>query len=215
MSPVVVDGAEVAQQQNRLRIEAERSLTSVQSALADKRELLARLVVAWRATMTDAGRRLVALQVALTRAMAAQPDDPRWAGLSARVVQALTAWTALAQGYAAYERPATDAELGQKVEVGVAPAVLVVGIVGAAVIALSITGVAWAVVHYEKARTLQQEVALLERDPTLAPMLTSLNQSAGAAPAKPTAGVGMGLAFALGLGALGTLALWFATRSSR
>jgi hypothetical protein len=98
--------------------------------------------------------------------------------LQARTVELLTAWSAHARGYTQYERPATEAEKGGAIQIGAAPVVIIAIAVAGAVIAVSLTGVAWAVVHFKEAQTLADEIALLERDPALADAIARINESA-------------------------------------
>ena len=120
-------------------------------------------------------------------------------------MELLTAWTAHAQGYTQYERPATEAERAGAVRVSGAPAVIIALAAAGAVIAVSLTGVAWAVVHYKEAQTLADEIALIERDPSLAEAIARVNESAPSSsppvdPTKPGGGGGWGwLLAALGL----------------
>jgi len=163
---------------NDMRIAAEQSLASVQASMQSKADALARVVAAYRSLVANTGARLVRAQVMVIQALAAKPGDPALTALLKRTVELLTVWTAHARGYTAYERPASDAERPQAIRVGVAPAVIIVIAIAGAVIAVSVTGVAWAVVHYKQAQTLSDEVALIEKNPSLADALAKLNQTA-------------------------------------
>jgi hypothetical protein len=129
----------------------------------------------------------------VTRALAAKPGDPTLTALLKRTIELLTVWAAHAQGYTAYERPASDAERPQAIRVGVAPAVIIVIAIAGAVIAVSVTGIAWAVVHYKEAQVLSDEIALIEQNPALADAIAKVNQSApSSSPADDAASMGGG-----------------------
>ncbi len=85
-----------------------------------------------------------------------------------------------------YERPADEAEKGNAVQIGWAGIVIALAVAGA-VIAVAFTGVAWAVVHYKEAQTLSDEVALVEKNPSIADQLAKINETApsSAPPAPP------------------------------
>ncbi len=178
-----------------MRLSAETSIASVQSALVDRAESLARVVAAYRALLATTGARIIQAQARVIQARAQNPNDPTLAALQARTVEMLTAWTAHVSGYTAYERPASDAERGKAIRIGVAPAVIVVAVAGA-VIAVSVTGIAWAVVHYKEASVLADEVALIEQNPALADALAKVNQTAptnnSGGPDAPGSGGGWG-----------------------
>ena len=176
-TPIPVDRDTVVTLINDLRIVAERSLASVEAFAAKDAPTLAKVVVGYRAIVTDTGTRLVRAQAAVTQALANKPGDPALTALLKRTIELLTVWTAHARGYAAYERPATEAEKSGAVSVGWAGVVIALAVAGA-VIAVAFTGVAWAVVHYKEAQTLADEVALVERDPSIAPALAQVNASA-------------------------------------
>ena len=167
---------------NDMRIAAEQSLARVEAYAATNAQALAKVVVGYRAIVADTGARLVRAQVQITIALSKKPGDPTLTALLKRTIELLTLWTAHAKGYTVYERPATEAEKGNAVRVGVAPAVIIAIAVGAAVIAVSITGVAWAVVHYKEAQTLSDEVSIVERNPSLADALARLNTTAPSSP---------------------------------
>ena len=177
--PVSTDA--VVRLMNDMRITAEQSLASVEAYAQTNAQALARVVVAYRHVVADTGARLVRLQIAITKVLAASPGDPTLTALLKRSIEMLTAWTAHAKGYTQYERPATDAENGQAVSVGWAGVVIALAVAGA-VIAVSFTGVAWAVVHYKHAQTLSDEIALVERNPALVDSLARLNSTAPNAP---------------------------------
>jgi hypothetical protein len=121
------------------------------------------------------------------QARSKNPTDPTLIAMERRTVELLTAWTAHARGYTAYERPATEAEKGGAIVIGVAPVVIIAIAVAGAVIAVSVTGIAWAVVHYKEATILADEVAIIEQNPALADALAKLNESApSSAPPDPT-----------------------------
>lgn len=206
-----LDGNAVATLINRYRIEAETSIAAVQASLNARKDDLAAVVAGWRSVMFDVGARLARAHAAFVTALARDPNNPKLRTTVGRVSELLEMWAALAQGYAAYERPATETEQTRAVRVGVAPAVvLIVAIAGVATVALSITGVCWAVVHFEKAKALRDEIEAIERDPTLAPLLTRINETQpGAAP--ETKGGGGGALVLGGLAAVGLLGaiVWF------
>jgi hypothetical protein len=166
---------------NDMRIAAEQSLASVEAYAKTNVQALARIVLAYRSVVADTGARLVRLQVKVTQALAAKPGDPTLTALLKRTVEMLTAWSAHARGYTQYERPATAAEKGQAVSVGWAGVVIAVAVAGA-VIAVSFTGVAWAVVHYKHAQTLSDEIAMVERNPSLVDALARINTTAPSSP---------------------------------
>ena len=180
-TPIPVDRDTVVTLINDLRIVAERSLASVEAFAAKDAPTLAKVVVGYRAIVTDTGTRLVRAQAAVTQALANKPGDPALTALLKRTIELLTVWTAHARGYAAYERPATEAEKSGAVSVGWAGVVIALAVAGA-VIAVAFTGVAWAVVHYKEAQTLSDEVAIVERDPSLADALAKLNTTAPSTP---------------------------------
>lgn len=177
METVAVSADAVAERIQAMRISAEQSLARVQTAAATNASSLARVVASYRGIIADAGGRLVRAQAAIVAALAARPGDPTLTALLKRSIELLTAWTAHARGYTAYERPASDAEKGQAVAIGWAGIVIALAVAGA-VIAVSFTGVAWAVVHYKEAQTLADEVALIERNPALAEPIAKVNQTA-------------------------------------
>lgn len=166
---------------NDLRIQAEQSLAKVEAYATTNAQALAKVVVAYRAVLFDTGGRLIRTQAAVTQALANKPGDPRLTALLKRTIELLTVWTAHAKGYAAYERPATETEKSGAVSVGWAGVVIALAVAGA-VIAVAFTGVAWAVVHYKEAQTLSDEVAIVERDPSLADALAKLNTTAPSTP---------------------------------
>jgi hypothetical protein len=178
---------------NDMRIAAEQSIASVQASIESKSDGLARVVAAYRALVASTGARLIRAQVSVTRALAAKPGDPTLTALLKRTIELLTVWAAHAQGYTAYERPASDAERPQAIRVGVAPAVIIVIAIAGAVIAVSVTGIAWAVVHYKEAQVLSDEIALIEQNPALADAIAKVNQSApSSSPADDAASMGGG-----------------------
>lgn len=177
MEPVAVNADAVAERIQAMRISAELSLARVQSAAETNASSLARVVASYRTLIADAGGRLVRTQAAIVRALAAKPGDPALTSLLKRSIELLTSWTAHAKGYTAYERPASDAEKGQAVAIGWAGIVIALAVAGS-VIAVSFTGVAWAVVHYKEAQTLADEVAIIERNPSLAEPLAKVNSTA-------------------------------------
>lgn len=188
MSTLPVSAGAVLERMNAMRISAELSLSQVRTYLASNPQPLARIVAAYRALVAEAGRRIIAAQAKIIQARSRNPTDPRLIALEARTVELLTMWSAHAQGYSQYERPATQAEKAGAIEVGVAPVVIIAIVIGAAVITVSLTGMAWAVVHYKEAQTLSDEIALLERDPTLAEAIAKINASApSSTPPDPTA----------------------------
>jgi hypothetical protein len=178
---------------NDMRIAAEQSIASVQASIESKSDGLARVVAAYRALVASTGARLIRAQVSVTRALAAKPGDPTLTALLKRTIELLTVWAAHAQGYTAYERPASDAERPQAIRVGVASAVIIVIAIAGAVIAVSVTGIAWAVVHYKEAQVLSDEIALIEQNPALADAIAKVNQSApSSSPADDAASMGGG-----------------------
>jgi hypothetical protein len=177
-STLPVSAEAVSERMQAMRISAELSLSRVQTYAETNANALAKVVAGYRAILAGSGSRLVRTQVAVIQALAAKPGDPALSALLRRTVELLTSWSAHAKGYGAYERPATAAERGGAIEVGVAPVVIIAIAVAGAVIAVSMTGIAWAVVHYKEAQTLSDEIALIERDPSLADAIAKLNQSA-------------------------------------
>jgi hypothetical protein len=191
-----------------MKAAADSAMSRVQAALTTDATALGRIVSQYRSTLADIGPRVVAVHKRVAEARAKDPANPVLLALQARTTGMLGQWMAHTRGYAAEERPATEAEKGKAIQVGFVP-VLIAVVAGGAVVSLSLAGVAWAVVHYEEAQTLQQQVAAVERDPSLAAPLATLNQTApsSGAPTLPTPGNDKGgggwgwIAAALGLGA--------------
>ena len=196
-----VSASSVLERMNAMRISAEQSLSQVQAYLASNPQPLARVVAGYRALLADSGRRIVQAQVKVIQARAKNPTDPTLIALERRTVELLTMWTAHAQGYSAYERPATEAEKTGAIQIGVAPVVIIAIVIGAAVIAVSLTGIAWAVVHYKEAQTLSEEIALVERDHSLADAIAKINATAPSSvpPTPPDPPGGGGWLWFLGL----------------
>jgi hypothetical protein len=194
MSTLAVSIEAVRERMNAMRISAEQSLSRVRTHLASNPQPLAKVVAGYRALVADVGRRIIEAQVRVIQARSKNPDDARLQALQQRTVELLTAWSAHAKGYTQYERPATAAEKNGAIEVGAAPAVIIAIAVAGAVIAVSVTGVAWAIVHFKEAQTLADEIALLERDPSLADAIAKINASAPRSdpPVDPSAGGGLG-----------------------
>jgi hypothetical protein len=97
-----------------------------------------------------------------------------------------------------------------------AVAVVVVAVSGAvAFIAVSVTGCAWAVVHYSEAANLRKEIEVLEANPATAAALAALNAGGGRGPSAPGDGPSTGTMVAVGALALGAIGggIWFFTRS--
>lgn len=178
MATLPVPTEAVAERIQAMRITAEQSLARVQMIAAENAQPLAKVVASYRVIIADSGSRLIATQVRVIQALAAKPDDPALTALLRRTVELLTAWSAHAKGYNAYERPATDAEKGGAIDVGGAPVVIIAIAVAGAVIAVSMTGIAWAVVHYKEAQVLSDEIAIIERDPSLAEAIAKVNATA-------------------------------------
>lgn len=179
MTTPAVSSDAVRERVNAMRISAEQSLSRVRTFATSDPQPLAKIVAAYRALVATTGRRLVQAHAAVIQVRVKDPHNAALIALERRIVGLLVAWSAHAQGYTQYERPATTAEKGGSVEVGVAPGVIVIALAAAgAVIAVSFTGIAWAVVHYKEAETLQQEIALIERDPSLAQALARINETA-------------------------------------
>ena len=213
-APSVVDQSAVNNLIDGLRRAAELSIAKVNSTIstAEGKRALAAVVAGYYNLVNDLGKRIVLAHLALGQAMANNPSAETQAQF-ARSVQLLTYWTALAQGFAIYTREATPEEQQSgRSAIGnpIAAAAVVVAVAGAvAVIAVSITGVAWAVVHYEQATNLGNEVALLEKNPATAEALAKINAGGGAGPSAPTlpgsgGGVGMVLGGLAVLGVVGT-----------
>ncbi len=177
MDTPAVSSDSVAERIEAMRISAAASVASIESAAAKSAEPLARVVVAYRALLADTGARIIRAQANVAIARGKNPTDPGLAALERRVVALLTTWAAHAHGYTAYERPATDAEKSNAIQVGIAPMIIISLAIAGAVIAVSLMGIAWAVVHYKEAQTLSDEVALVERDPSIADQLAKLNQT--------------------------------------
>ncbi|MES2638092.1 MAG: hypothetical protein V4850_01360 [Myxococcota bacterium] len=203
MSTLTVNTEALRERINAMRITAEQSLSRVKTFAASNPKPLVKVVAAYRAMVANMGRRLVQAHVAVIQVRSKDPTNAALVALERRVVDLLTAWSAHARGYTEYERPATEAEKGGAIEVGVAPGVIVIALAAAgAVVAVSFTGIAWAVVHYKEAETLQQEIALIERDPSLAEALARVNETAPRSdlPTDPPSGGGWGwLIAALGV----------------
>lgn len=190
MSAISVSADAVRERVNAMRISAEQSLSRVKAFAASDPKPLAKIVAGYRALVADIGRRLVQAHATVIRARAAAPENTALIALERRVVVLLVAWSSHAQGYTQYERPASDAEKGGAIEVGVAPAIVISLAAAGAVIAVSLTGIAWAVVHYQEAETLQRELDLIERDPSIAEALARINETA--ARSEPPGGSGGG-----------------------
>jgi hypothetical protein len=187
MTTLPVNTESVIERIQAMRISAEGALGSVQASLAKSAEPLARVVAAYRELVGKTGSRIIQAQVKVIQARSKNPTDPTLIAMERRTVELLTAWTAHARGYTAYERPATEAEKGGAIVIGVAPVVIIAIAVAGAVIAVSVTGIAWAVVHYKEATILADEVAIIEQNPALADALAKLNESApSSAPPDPT-----------------------------
>ena len=187
MTTLPVNTESVIERIQAMRISAEGALGSVQASLAKSAEPLARVVAAYRELVGKTGSRIIQAQVKVILARSKNPTDPTLIAMERRTVELLTAWTAHARGYTAYERPATEAEKGGAIAIGVAPVVIIAIAVAGAVIAVSVTGIAWAVVHYKEATILADEVAIIEQNPALADALAKLNESApSSAPPDPT-----------------------------
>lgn len=230
MSAPAVDEGLVVGLIDAMRRDAELALSGVRTTLGtvDGKRSLAAVVKGFYELLGTLGRRLIACQMAITLAMSRAKSEEEKAALVPllnRTIKLLTYWTALAQGFATYQRPATKDEEAQRVEVGVAPglvvAVIIVAIIGVGVVAVSLTGVAWAVVHYEQAANLRKEIDLLEADPTMAASLAEINRTApnSDTPSLPGGGgdgdkgIGFGTV-AAGVGILGAIgaAIWYATK---
>ncbi len=210
MATLPVSADALLERMNAMRITAEQSLARVRTYLASDPQPLARVVAAYRALVADVGRRIIEAQAKVIRARSKNPTDARLIALERRTVELLLAWSAHARGYTQYERPATEAEKGGAIRVGAAPAVIIAIAVAGAVIAVSLTGVAWAIVHYKEAQTLADEIALLERDPSLADAIAKINESApsSAPPVDPT-NPGGGWGWVLGAFGLAAAAIYF------
>lgn len=178
MTTLPVNTESVIERIQAMRISAEGALGSVQASLAKSAEPLARVVAAYRELVGKTGSRIIQAQVKVIQARSKNPTDPTLIAMERRTVELLTAWTAHARGYTAYERPATEAEKGGAIAIGVAPVVIIAIAVAGAVIAVSVTGIAWAVVHYKEAQVLSDEIAIIERDPALADAIAKINHSA-------------------------------------
>ena len=205
-----VSAASVLERLSAMRITAEQSLSQVQAYLSSNPQPLARVVAGYRALLADTGRRIIQAQAKVVQARANNPTDPKLLALERRTVELLTMWTAHAQGYSPYERPATEAEKRGTVEVGAAPGVIIAIAIGAAVIAVSLTGIAWAVVHYKEAQTLSEEIAIVERDPSLADAIAKINATApsSAPPDLPNPDSGGGFGWFLAAAAVAAAAIF-------
>lgn len=205
MTTLPVSAEAVLERMNAMRITAEQSLARVNHYLASDPQPLARVVARYRAVVAGAGSRIIRAQALVIQARSKDPNDARLIALERRVIGLLTAWSAHARGYTQYERPTTEAEKGGAIRVGAGPVVIIAIAIAGAVIAVSVTGVAWAVVHYKEAQTLADEIALIERDPSLADAIAKVNESAPSStpsidPTNPGGGGGWGwLLAALGL----------------
>lgn len=207
-----VDQGTVSALIDGLRQQAEAAAASVKATLAgtDGAKAVARVVAGFYNLLDDLGGRVMRAHQALALAMGRNPT-PETRAQFVRSIQLLTYWSALANGFGTYVRPATDAERTKGPEIGAVPiaaAVIVVAVAGAvAVIAVSLTGAAWAVVHYEQAANLRKEIELLEANPATADALAKINEGGGAGPGGPDKGPGMGTMVAVGLGVLGAVGL--------
>ncbi len=210
MATLPINAQAVTERMNAMRISAEEALSRVQTAAETNAAPLARVVVAYRALIADTGARLVRAHGLVIRALAAKPGDPTLLAVLHRTIELLTTWSAHANGYTQYERTASEAEKGKAIQVGVAPAVIIAIAIGAAVIAVSLTGIAWAIVHYKEAQTLSDEVALVEKDPSIADALAKLNESAPSSPTPdlPTPDKG-GWGWVIGAFGLAAAAIYF------
>jgi hypothetical protein len=218
-----VDRATVEALLNRFRIEAEQLLPTLPGQLADaaRRRIIVQLIGDFYRLLDSTGKRLSRANVAITLELGRKPGDPGLLAAQKRVLGALYLWTALAEGWSWYVRPAEPAEQ-ERAEIGVAPvvAVMVVSIAAAAaVIALSLTGIAWAIVHWERGKALEREIDLIERDPSVASSLERINDSVPNAPGGGTnndndKGDGSTGMVAAGVVAAALLAggIWFASR---
>ena len=187
MTTLPVNTESVIERIQAMRISAEGALGSVQASLTKNTKPLARVVAAYRELVGKTGSRIIQAQVKVIQARSKNPTDPTLIAMERRTVELLTAWTTHARGYTAYERPATEAEKGGAIAIGVAPVVIIAIAVAGAVIAVSVTGIAWAVVHYKEATILSDEVAIIEQNPALADALAKLNETApSSAPPDPT-----------------------------
>lgn len=194
-----------------LRREAEAQVASLQAQLVDaaRRSAIARIVAGYYNLIMSMGQRLMTVNMALGFAIAKTPT-PALKAQYIRSVQLLQLWSAQAQGFAVYCRQATAAEAAKKDNVGnplVAGAVVVAVLGTVAVVAVSITGVAWAVVHYEDAVNLSKELDTLQAHPETAAALVALRQAheeaKGNGPGEETPSatwIGLGALAALGVG---------------
>lgn len=185
-APSVVDQATVNNLIDGLRREAELSIAKVNTTLGTPagKQAIAKVVAGYYNLVNDLGKRIVMAHLALAQAMGKNPSAETQAQF-ARSIQLMTYWTALAQGFAIYTREASPEEQAGRTAIGnpIAAAAVVVAVAGAvAVIAVSVTGVAWAVVHYQQASNLASEVALLEANPATADALKQINAGGGAGP---------------------------------
>ena len=204
----LVSGDFVSEALATMKAAADSAMSRVQAALTTDANALGKIVSNYRSILADIGPRIVAIHKRVAEARAKDPANPVLLALQARTTGMVGQWLAHTRGYAAEERPATAAEKGKAIQVGFVP-VLIAVVAGGAVVSLSLAGVAWAVVHYEEAKTLQQQVAAVERDPSLAAPLAKLNQTAPSSdgPTLPMPGGSSGssgwgwIAAALGLGA--------------
>jgi hypothetical protein len=207
MSTLPIPSEAVAERLQAMRISAELALASVSSSAAKNAEPLARVVAAYRDLLATTGSRIIQAQVKVIQARSKNPTDPTLLAMERKTVELLTAWTAHARGYTAYERPATEAEKGGAIAIGVAPMVVIAIAVSGAVIAVAFAGVAWAVVHYKEASVLADEIALIETHPALADAIAKVNETApSSSPADDAAKVVGGGGFGWFLAAAGVAA---------
>lgn len=181
-----VDRGAVSTMIDALRREAELSLHKVQATLGtvDGKTAIARVVQGYYNLIGATGSKLVKAHVALTYARAKMPS-PQTEVLFQTSVKLLAWWSALAQGFTMYVREATPDERKRVDQFGIAPAAaaVVVAVAGTvAVIAVSVTGCAWAIVHYRQAATLAKEVDLLAENPYVADALAKINAGGGKGP---------------------------------
>lgn len=161
------------------------SLASGGQEAQDRVQALAVTVARFTELLDTAFGNLQRAQVALIALIARTPGDQTLQKLLAIVNQALVRVVALRAGPPGWLREATEAERSALPKVGsplivfgVVAGVLVIGVGGASVVAVSIAGVAWAVTYYEQAASAAKLGELMVANPAIAAELGKLGEGA-------------------------------------